>query len=282
MTGAQTRNFRTLRSLCGDDALKNVVIVTNMWSRVELEVGEEREAELMSEDIFFKPALDNGARMARHENTVPSAQGIIRLLVDNHPLPLQIQRELVEENKDVVETRAGQELNRELNDEIRKHQEEIRVLAEEMEQATREMDEETKNELEIETRRMHEQMRRFKAEAQKLASDYRRDRGEFQAQLAELDRKKQEGYYGAGHPQHSSRSWSYWRERFNRSAQTTPYDPTPTIEEQSGSTWEHLGTDLLSLDSEDGSGVVATAKSFFRKAGNKLSDFPTSATERRS
>jgi hypothetical protein len=282
MTGAQTRNFRTLRSLCGDYALKNVVIVTNMWSRVEPEVGEEREAELMREDIFFKPALDHGARMARHKGTLPSAQGIIRLLIGNRPLPLQIQRELVDENKDVVETMAGQELNKELNDEIRKHQEEIRVLSEEMEQARKEMDEETRNELEIETRRMHEQMRRFKAEAQKLASDHHRERREFQTQLAELDRERREGFCGAGYPQHSSRSWS-WRERFSRSQQKTPYDrATPTVDEQSESTWEHLSTGFLSLGSEDGSGVVATAKSFFRKGGNKLSDYPTSATERRS
>ena len=80
-----------------------------MWSRVKPEVGKEREAQLMSKDIFFKPALDNGARMVRHGNTVPSAQGIIRLLIDNRPLPLQIQRELVDENKDLVETRAGRE-----------------------------------------------------------------------------------------------------------------------------------------------------------------------------
>ena len=180
MGGAQTRNFRMFRSLCGDNALRNVVIVTNMWSRVEPEVGEAFEAELMTEDIFFKPALSRDARMARHTNTVPSAEAIIRLLIDNRPLPLRIQKELVDEHKDITETTAGQELDQELNNEIRKHLEDLRILAKEMDQAMREKDEETKNELEMETRRMHEQMRRFQEEAQRLASDYQREKREFQ------------------------------------------------------------------------------------------------------
>ena len=182
------------RNLCGDDVMKNVVIVTNMWSRVEPEVGEAREAELMEEDKFFKPAIMRGTRMARHKNTDSSAEGIIRLLVNNSPLPLQVQRELVEEGKDIAETSAGQELNRELNEEIRKHKDDIRTLAEEMEQAAREKDEETRTELEIETRKMHEQMRRSEDQARRLESDYRREKREFTAHLAELERNRRETY----------------------------------------------------------------------------------------
>ena len=165
MGGAQTRNFKMFQNLCGEEALKNVVIVTNMWSRVEPEVGEAREAELMGDEMFFKPAIARNARMARHQNTTSSAEEIIRLLINNRPLPLQIQRELIDEGKDILETNAGQELDRELNNEIRKHQEEIRVLAEEMEQAARDKDEETRNELETETRRMQEQLRKAEEEA---------------------------------------------------------------------------------------------------------------------
>ena len=200
MGGALTGNFRMFRNLCGEAALRNVVIVTNMWGGVEPEVGYAREAELMREDIFFKPALEKGARMARHTNTVPSAQAIIRLFFNNRPLPLQIQRELVDEQMDIVETSAGQELNRELNAQIRKHQEEVRAIAKEMEMATKDKDEEARNELEIETKRMHEEIERFESEARRLASDYRRDKKEFQARLAEMDRERQEGYRGTEQP----------------------------------------------------------------------------------
>ena len=96
------------RKLCGESTLRNVVIVTNMWGEVDPRVGEAREAELMGKDIFFKPALDKGAQIARNENTVTSARKIIRLVLDNHPLPLRIQEELVNEGKDITETCAGE------------------------------------------------------------------------------------------------------------------------------------------------------------------------------
>jgi len=80
-------NFEMFRKLCGDSTLQNVVIVTNMWGQVDPEVGEAREAELVKRDILFKPILDKGAQIARNENTVTSAQKIIRLVLNNHPLP---------------------------------------------------------------------------------------------------------------------------------------------------------------------------------------------------
>ncbi|KAF9788737.1 hypothetical protein BJ322DRAFT_1050872 [Thelephora terrestris] len=69
------------RELCGDNALHKVVIVTQMWGQVDVEVGNEREAELKREDDFFKPVLDKGARMERHENTALSAERNVRLIL---------------------------------------------------------------------------------------------------------------------------------------------------------------------------------------------------------
>ena len=53
------------RKLCGESTLKNVVIVTNMWGKVEQDVGESREQELAG--IYFKPALDKQAQLVRHQ-----------------------------------------------------------------------------------------------------------------------------------------------------------------------------------------------------------------------
>jgi len=63
------------------------VIVTNMWGEVDPRVGKAREAELMRDDVLFKPAIDEGVQIARNDNTVTSAQNIIRLILNNHPLP---------------------------------------------------------------------------------------------------------------------------------------------------------------------------------------------------
>ena len=253
MGGSQTRNFKMFRSLCGDNALRNVVIVTNMWSRVELEDGEAREAELMTEDIFFKPALAKGAMMARHQDTTASAEAIIRLVIDNRPLPLQIQKELVDERKDITETTAGRELNQELDSEIRKHQEDIRTLTGEMEQATAEKDEETRSELEMETRRMLEQMRKFQEEAQRLESDYWREKREFQAQLVELERERWGGPHVAEYSHYAPR-----RSEF------LPHRPHPTTEEQFANASGRVVETSLYRGFEERPGFVGSAKKLYR------------------
>ena len=180
------------RKLCGDKALQNVVIVTNMWGEVDPQLGDEREAELASKEMFFKLVLDKGARMARHENTIPSAEAIIRLLLDNHPLPLLIQQELVDEHKDISETGAGEELNREISAQIKRHQAEMRSLKEEMEEAMRNKDEETRRELEIETQRMQKEIERFQYDSQRLESDYKKEKERIDARVQQMESEARE------------------------------------------------------------------------------------------
>jgi hypothetical protein len=130
MGGISNRNFRMFHKLCGDDTLKNVVVVTNMWDEVDLAKGEMREAELKNR--FFKQALDKGAQMVRHDNTVESTCNILRRIIRNHPLPLRIQRELVDEKKDIGQTAAAQEVESQIQKLIQKHQAEIMKVQEEM------------------------------------------------------------------------------------------------------------------------------------------------------
>ena len=175
------------RKLCGDNTLRNVVVVTNMWGEVSPQVGAAREAELMGEDIFFKPVLKRGGQIVRHNNTVASAENIIRRILDNHPLPLRIQVELVNEHKDISETSAGEELNRELSAQIRKHQGEIRILKEEMEQVMKEKDEGTRTVLEIETKRMQKEIERLKNDAKRFASGYKKEKDRLEAHIAHVE-----------------------------------------------------------------------------------------------
>lgn len=175
------------RKLCGDSALRNVIIVTNMWGEVDPQIGDAREAELAREDLFFKPVLDKGAQMVRHENTIPSAEAIIRLVLGNHPLPLRIQEELVNEHKDISETGAGEELNREINAQIRRHQEEMRMLREEMELAMKNKDEETRRELELETQRMQREIERFQNDSSRLESDYKKEKERLESRMTKME-----------------------------------------------------------------------------------------------
>ncbi|KAJ6513018.1 P-loop containing nucleoside triphosphate hydrolase protein [Mycena sanguinolenta] len=186
MGGISTRNFKMFRQLCGDSTLRNVVIVTNMWGDVGNEVGEAREAELASDDKFFKPALDKGARMLRHNNGITSAHAILHYLMGNHPRALRIQRELVDQRKNILQTAAGEELNRELVEQIERHKQEMAILQQEMKDAIRAKDEETKKELEVETRKLQAEMARVQNDSKKLASDYIEQKAGLEKRMAEV------------------------------------------------------------------------------------------------
>lgn len=132
MGGTSTRNFKLFRGLSGDAMLRNVVIVTNMWSQVALDVGQAREEELKSDHDFFKPVLDGGAQIKRHDNTSTSARDIVCSIAFKDPLPLRIQMELVDEHKVITETAAGAELGRELHEQATRYEEERCRLQDEM------------------------------------------------------------------------------------------------------------------------------------------------------
>ena len=175
------------RELCGDTTLRNVVLVTNMWGEVSRDVGESRESELSSN--FFKPVLDKGAQMVRHHNTAQSAHNIIRKIMMNRPVVLQIQRELVDEHKDIVDTAAGEAVNRELNEQMRRHQAELKAVQEDMMQALKEKDEETRQELEEETKKLQEQMEKIKKDSEGMASNYSAEKERMEAKMKEMEQE---------------------------------------------------------------------------------------------
>ena len=131
--GISGRNFAMFRKLCGESALKNVVLVTNMWREDSQVLNEARERELING--FFKPVLDKGAQVTRHNNTIESAHDILLRIVGNRQIVLQIQRELVDEQMVIIDTAAGGLINQELREQIRRYQAELKELREEMHRA---------------------------------------------------------------------------------------------------------------------------------------------------
>lgn len=114
--------------------MRRVVIVTTMWGKVTPEEGRRREAGLIDSELFFKTAIEQGARIIRHDNTPESAQRIIQSLSGSTPETLTIQNEMVEEEKQVVETEAGCDLQTELERLKRIHRDEIQAVKNEMAQ----------------------------------------------------------------------------------------------------------------------------------------------------
>ncbi|KAI6110378.1 P-loop containing nucleoside triphosphate hydrolase protein [Pisolithus croceorrhizus] len=195
MGGTSKRNFRIFRELCGDNTLKNVIIVTNMWGNVDPKIGEAREKELITNDKFFKPVLEKGARLMRHHGTQASAHTILRYLVNSQVATLAIQHELVNEHKDLAHTAAGAELARALKEQEVRHDEELKKLRVEMEAAMRAKDEETRQELQEEVEKKRAELERIKNDAERMVETFNAEKARLEnaIRLVEEQRKKEAG-----------------------------------------------------------------------------------------
>lgn len=150
------QNFKMFRELCGDDTLKDVVIVTHMWGEVSWEIGEAQEAKLASNDLFFRPVLEKRGQFFQHDDTLGSANAILHLLVWNNPQALRIQCELVDDHMDISQTAAAEELNHELMVQEWQHDEEKQRVQVEMEVAMKQQIDMRKAQEQVEQRRMQE------------------------------------------------------------------------------------------------------------------------------
>ncbi|KAJ8077694.1 hypothetical protein PM082_002127 [Marasmius tenuissimus] len=166
--GMSTKNFRVFRELCGEDTLKNVAIVTNRWEEVPPAKGAAREEELRTRDLFFKVAIDKGAQLVRHQNTSESAATILRDMVTNNaPLPLLIQEEMVDKNKQLSDTAVGQFLSLDLSEQMQRLKNEVERLQNELKSLK-----ENRDEGEEELRSLQGQLAKAEESKRTLAVDY--------------------------------------------------------------------------------------------------------------
>lgn len=191
--GTSRRNFDMFQKLCGQDAMKNVVIATNMWELVnDSNVAEARHQELITQDIFFKPAIEAGANILQHHNTKQSGEAIIRALLSCQPVPLQIQREIVDERRDITETAAGAALLRELTEMAERHKYEIDQIQVEMREALRNKDQETRMELDRARNELLEKQRRAEEERRLLVSNFTDEREALEREMGIIRRMLEE------------------------------------------------------------------------------------------
>ena len=166
--GTSKRNLRMFQKLCGQDSFKNVIIVTTMWDRVTLVEGQQREQELMLGDDLFKALVDGGATMARHDGN-RLALDVIQDLSHSDTIA-QIVRELVIEEKSLLDTEAGMELQSEVRNVLQKHQEDLRVLEDEIREAKLQSDKRTEEEAAADRRKTLEDVAKLHRELEKLGN----------------------------------------------------------------------------------------------------------------
>jgi hypothetical protein len=110
MAASALKNISTLSKVCGMKAMPNVFLVTTMWGDIPKRVALLREQELYQE--FWKPALDEGARAMRFNDSFHSAWEIIDDMLEIGRCPdLLMQLERVEQNRPLEETQAFIPLN---------------------------------------------------------------------------------------------------------------------------------------------------------------------------
>ena len=108
MHGTSRRNLVVFSRLCGDSALDKVILATTKWNKVEEGEGTERELDLRG--MFWKKMISQGSTMFRFTGTYESAWEIVHHILQPRSLSLSllIQRELVDLQKLLPETEAGQ------------------------------------------------------------------------------------------------------------------------------------------------------------------------------
>ena len=94
--------------LCGVNGLRNVILVTTMWSEIDEMTALSHEEELRTK--YWYSMVNAGSRIARFDYNHESAWAIVGHL-NGTPLPLQLQVELVDEGKPLAYTSAGSALH---------------------------------------------------------------------------------------------------------------------------------------------------------------------------
>ena len=162
-----------------------------MWKPDSQATNEARESELSGK--FFKLAIDKGAQMIRHHNTLESAHTILRKIVKSDPIVLQIQRELVDEGKDITNTEAGESITEELRKQIEKHKAELKEVQEEMREALDAKDKEMRQELEDVKKDLEEQIKGIEKASQTMAENYAAEKEKMEAQMREMEQEMERG-----------------------------------------------------------------------------------------
>ena len=81
MFGAARENLETFKKICGDEALRNVVLGTTKWDQVKLEKGQQREQEL--ENTYWKEMIQQGSVIMRVHTDSSSAWEIVNRILEN-------------------------------------------------------------------------------------------------------------------------------------------------------------------------------------------------------
>jgi len=185
MSGGAQRYFEMFKSLCGQQNLGNVVLLTTMWSELKDEaVGLARERELRSD--FWNMMESSGSTIRRFDGSRAMAEAFVCRLMRKRDIVLDIQNELVEQGKRLEETNAGKLMVPRVENNITEATEKIHDIGQKIEHAKSYSKPEELRNLEAQRRTLMDQQKKHVGQRMRL----QKKTGEEVAQKIENEKKK--------------------------------------------------------------------------------------------
>jgi hypothetical protein len=199
MQGTALKNLRMFQKLCGDGNLGSVVLATTHWHNdeggpaVTEKQGQERIKELIDRKDFWGGMVKHGSHVLKHDGSKASALNIVSMLVDQKiKVVLDIQRQMVEEHKNLDDTDAGQALRGELIAERKRFERKLKDLEADLTDAMHANDEAWRQEILREKAEFQAQIEKSDREREALQIDLKKIAEEKEAQYQELLNKMAE------------------------------------------------------------------------------------------
>jgi hypothetical protein len=123
---SSVKTFEIFKKICGERALSNVLLITSRWDGIDLATGAERERQLKNK--FWSYMLGHGSNMSRFHGDRPSAIGLVSQLLCRDTVVLQLQKELIDEGKQLDDTAAGAYVSTNLEKLKQQYQDELAAL----------------------------------------------------------------------------------------------------------------------------------------------------------
>jgi len=197
MYGSSLRNLKMFKDLVGPDPLSNVILATTRWGmaeKVDQKRAMERERELRTSEDFWAPMLERGSRLARFEDSRDSGLQLIMSLIEQNPVVLQIQKELVEDGKNLIDTAAGNTVNEETKRLEEKYKAEIAQIQKEMDEALAARDKDVQEALQTSEKHFQRKLDRVREQQDMLRYEQRNEARRRESEYDQLQAEYQKRF----------------------------------------------------------------------------------------
>jgi GTP-binding protein EngB required for normal cell division len=184
ISGSARTNLQMFQKLCGEKALKNVILVTTFWDKVGLAEGERREAELISSDKFWGRMIKKESKVRRCSPHKPeSAFAILNEFSTSFQCVLKAQEEIVKDGKDPSQTEAASFTRAAMKAEM---EAKLKVESELAEKQKREAEERAMQQKKILEQQRRDHRQRIEREKREIEAELQRAEARRRLERAEL------------------------------------------------------------------------------------------------